>query len=203
MDTDRLQSHIQRQGRVIAGFLLVVGFLIVRHCVVAPHLTALQASQQYEDATHERIKKGKVVNHELRAKRARLEKLEVQCTSLSGMAFSPAQAEEFLSDLEAFCEHSGCVIASLSFLNSEDQTSHDSGLAIVARGAALTVHGTYASVTRLIGKLQARQEKVWIDKLSIETLAPDPNRVVCYLTITIYVNFDEENVGHENGPIHN
>ncbi len=200
---DRLQSLVQRQGRAIGAFLLVVGIVLVRHWVVVPHLTALHASQQYECATNERIKKGKIVNHELRAKRARLEKLVTQRTLLSDMAFSPTKADEFLSDLEAFCEQSGCAVASLSFLNSEDQTGHDVALSIVAKGAALTIHGTYASITRLIEELQGRQERVWIDKLSIATLALDLDQVTCHLAIAIYVNLDKENVDDEPSPILN
>jgi len=132
----------------------------------------------------------------------RFEKLVAQCASLSNMVFSPANAEEFLSDLEAFCEQSGCVVASLSFLNSEGRRDGDAGLSIVTKGAALTVHGTYGGTTRLIEKLQARPKKVWIDALRITALAPNSSQVVCHLAITIYVNLDEENIDHENGPIH-
>ena len=202
MYTDRLQNLVRRQGRAFAGALLLVGIVCVRNWVVTPHLACLQASQQYESVTTQSIKKSKTVNHELLAQRTRLEQLVAQYASLSGMAFSPAGAEEFLDGLAAFCEQSGCVVASLTFLNSEDRKDGDAGLSIVAKGAALTVHGAYGNITRLIDRLQVRREEVWIDELRITRLAPDSSQVVCHLAIAIYVNLDEENVDHENGPIH-
>jgi len=180
---------------------LLVAVLGVRSWVVMPHLASLKAAQQYERATHERIAKNRIVNHELRAKQTRLEKLVADCASLSDMAFSPAKADQFLSDLEAFCKESGCTVASLSFMNGDDQRRRDAGSSAVAKGAALTVHGPYGGITRLIAKLQARPEKVWIDQLRMATLDPGLDRIACDLTITIYVNLDVESAGHEYGPI--
>ena len=201
MCADRLQNLIGRHGRAATGVLLLVAVLGVRSWVVMPHVASLKAAQQYERVTKERIEKNRIVNHELRAKQTRLEKLVADCASLSDMAFSLAKADQFLSDLEAFCKESGCTVASLSFMNADDQQRRDAGSSTVAKGAALTVHGSYGSITRLITKLQARQEKVWIDQLRMATLNPGSDRVACYLTITIYENLDVESAGHEHGPI--
>lgn len=185
----------------MVGLLLVVAALGVRSWVVTPHLASLKAAQQYERATGDRIEKSKTINHQLRAKRTRLEKLTAEYALLSDMAFSPAKAEEFLSDLEAFCEQSGCVVASLSFMNGPDQTADGWSASVVARGAALTIYGRYGSIARLIEKLQGRREKVWIDALHMARLTSDLSRVACRITITIYVNLDEESIGYEHGPI--
>ena len=202
MLTDRLHSAIKTRGRVVAGVLLLAGTLGVRSWVVTPHLASLKAAQQYERATGNRIEKSRITNHELRAKRTRLEKLTAEYALLSGTAFSPAKADEFLTDLESFCEQSGCVVASLSFMSGRGQTAGDASPSIVARGAALTIHGRYGSVARLIEKLQARREKVWIDELRMARSASDLSRVACQMTIAIYVNLDEESVGYEQSPIH-
>ena len=78
----------------MGGFLLVAA-LGIRSWVVIPHLGLLKAAQQYEHATSERIKMSRSVNHELRAKQTRLEKLREACTSLSGMAFPRVLRMEF------------------------------------------------------------------------------------------------------------
>jgi hypothetical protein len=201
MRIEAWQNLVRKQGRVIAGALLFLGILVVRHWVVTPHLASLQASQQYEYATSEHIKKSTMMNNKVRAARTRLEKLIVQCAGLSEGVFGPAEAEAFLGGLETLCAQSGCTVAALSFLGAEDRRNSDGASTIVARGAALTVHGPYGGAVRLIESLQARRERVWIDKLRITTPAPDASQVACHLTITIYVNLDEENVDDDNGPI--
>ena len=78
MDMDQLRDYVQRQKRAVIGALLAVAVLSVRHWVVAPHLTALHASQQYEYATTERIKKSKIFSNQLRARQVRFEELTAQ-----------------------------------------------------------------------------------------------------------------------------
>ena len=202
MHADRIQSVIERHGRAVVGLLLLVGILSVRIWVVTPHLTSLKAAQQYKRATGDRLEKSKVINRQLRAKHTRLEKLTEEYALLSDMAFSPEKAEEFLSGLEVLCEQSGCVVVSLSFMNGSDETADGRGISVVAKRVALAVHGRYGNLVKLIAKLQARREKVWIDEFQMSRLASDSSRVVCRITITIYVNLDEESVGYEQGPIH-
>ena len=201
MLTDKLHSVIKTRGRAVAGLLLLVGVLGVRTWVVAPHLASLKAAQQSERAMGDRLEKSKTMNHQLRMARTRLKELTEEYALLSDMAFRPAKADEFLSDLEAFCEQSGCVVASLSFMSGRDQVGGDAGSSIVARGAALMIHGRYGSIARLIEKLQARREKVWIEELHMSRFADDVGPVACQMVITIYVNLDEESTGYEHGRI--
>ena len=192
MAIDRLQSVIEKRGRVIAGCFLVVGLLGVRSWVVTPHLASLKAAQQYERATGDRIEKSRAITGQLRAERTRLEKLAAEYTLLSDMAFSPAKADKFLRNLETVCEQSGCGVASLSFMDGQDQTTGGAGPSVVARRVALTIQGGYGSIARLIGKLQTRREKVWIDELHMAGFASDSGRGTCQMTITIYVNRDSQ-----------
>lgn len=192
MAIDRLQSVIEKRGRVVAGFLLMVGILGVRSWVVAPHLVSLKAAQQYERATGDRIDKSRVINQQLRAERTRLEKLAAEYALLSDMAFSPAKADKFLRNLETVCEQCGCGVASLCFMDGQDQTTGGAGTSVVARSVALTIQGGYGSIARLIGKLQTRREKVWIDELHMARFGSDLGRGTCQMTITIYVNRDSQ-----------
>ena len=130
------------------GGVLCAAVLVIRSWVVIPHLGSLKAAQKYEHATSERIKMSRSVNLELRAKQTRLEKLKEACTSLSDMAFSTAKGDEFLSDLEAFCEETGCVIAALSFMNGDDRAGDRASSVVVAKGAALTIRVTPRASSR-------------------------------------------------------
>lgn len=191
MARDRFQALIGKHARAATGVLLLAGILATRSWIVAPHLASLEAAQHYKQAMSDRTKTSRAINHELRAERTRLEEIEEECSSFSGMAFRQQQADEFLSDLEAFCNQSACVVASISFMNEQDPAGP-----IVARCAVLTVRGTYDSVSRLIKTLTTRQERVWIDELRMMALPSSEEGVVCRLRITIYANRNVETTGH-------
>jgi hypothetical protein len=63
---------------------------------------------------------------------------------------------------------------------------------LLARGALITVYGPYQSVVRLIGILQSRKKKVWIDRCQMTSLAADTENVACELVITIYMTTAKE-----------
>jgi len=200
MSAHRLENAIATHGRLVAGLLLLGGVLAVRSWIVAPHLASLKAAQQYGRAIDERIEKGKQIGQRLRGNRKRVEALTAEYSLLSGMAFSTAKADEFFSDIEAFCSQSGCLVVSLSFSSDHDGAVESSNSLIVAKGAALTICGRYGSIIKLIEILQARPEKVWIDEVRMAGLASGPDEVACQLTIAIYVDMAKEGVGYENSP---
>jgi len=47
-------------------------------------------------------------------------------------------------------------------------------------------------VVRLIGILQSRKKKVWIDRCQMTSLAADTENVACELVITIYMTTAKE-----------
>lgn len=193
MRMDRLQILQGKQEGALIGALFLVGLILAHGWVMSPHLAALRASQQYEHATGVYKEKGARVNFELRAKRGRLEKLIAQRALLSDMVFSPAKAEEFFSDLEAFCMEAGCTIGSLSYVGGTEQRVS----AIDTRSTALTVQGDYNSIIKLIQKLKSRNQRVSIESLRMAGVQIDSRNIVCHLVITIYVNLDRETGSHE------
>jgi Tfp pilus assembly protein PilO len=202
MPTERLIATIKEHGRICAGVLLLAAALVVRSWIITPHLASLRAAQQYERATGDRIDKSKMLNRQLRAAKTRLEKLAAEHVLLSDMAFRPDAADEFLSNLAASCEQSGCSVVSLNFANGQNQKREDIDQFVVARGVTLAVQGQYDNISRLIEILQARPQKVWVDKLQMEQSPPDPSLIVCRMTITIYIDVHEESVGYDHDPIH-
>jgi len=57
----------------------------------------------------------------------------------------------------------------------------------------LSVVGVYRNITKLMGRLQARTQKVWIDSVKVRTLDYSLDRPRCDVTITICVITDKEN----------
>jgi hypothetical protein len=113
------------------------------------------------------------------------------------MVFSSAKAEEFLSDLEAFCLETGCTIGSLANVGEKQQGVS----AIVTRTTSLTVHGGYNSIIRLIQRLKSRTQKVSIESIQMATIPANPQSVACRMVITIYVNLDMESQGDDDAQI--
>lgn len=187
------QPMERRQEVALIGALFFVGLVAVQGWVMGPHLAALKAAQQYESAIDAYKDKGKNVNSKLRAKRMWLDKLIAKRGLLSDMVFTPAKAEEFLSDLQAFCTETGCAMGSVRHLGEQGQDTST----IVARTTSLTVQGAYNDITQLIQKLTSRSQKVCIESLQMAAVRLDPGQVVCRLVISIYVNLDKESGTNE------
>jgi hypothetical protein len=178
----------RRQEIALIVALYFVGFVAVQNWVLDPQLTALKAAQQYEGAIDSYKDKSENVNSRLRAKRLWLDKLVVKRELLSDMIFTAAKAEEFLSDLDVFCQQSECEIARLRYVGETEQSVPS----IVTRTTALTVYGDYNNIIKLIQKLTSRSQKVSIESLGMTTIPANPQHVLCRLVITIYVNLDAE-----------
>ncbi len=194
MKMNLLESAERRQEVTLVGGLLFVGLIVARSWVVAPHLAALHAAQQYETAIDSYKDKSETVNSGLRAKRLWLDKLVAKRSLLSDMVFTPAKAEEFLSDLEAFCVEAGCSIGSIRFVGESDQDVS----AIVTRTTSLTISGEYSNIIKFIQKLKSRSQRVSIQSLGIATIPADPSRVICRFAMTIYVNLDKESASYDD-----
>lgn len=206
MGTHKLPQFTRRQEAATAGALVMIFVYAAYSWLVTPHVASLQASQQYERVAEVCAERSRVTNQRLRTERAHLEELADQYASFSARAFPPNKAEEFFSDLEAFCEQTSCIMASLSYLRDSTRrpVAREGGanhLLWTHRSVALTVHATYGSVVRLIEKLQARPQKVWIDALRIGPSDQGPGRVACDLVVTIYVNLDKESPDNEQAPM--
>ncbi len=206
MGQHRTHPLTQRQEVATAGGLVAILVFAAYSWFVAPHLASLQASQRYERAAGLYAEKSRAVNQMLHTERTRLQELAGQYAQFSNQAFRPDKAEEFLSDLEAFCEQTGCVMASLS--HSRDDGRSPARRPVEARrslfahrSVALTVHAGYGNVIRLIERLQARRQKVWIDALRMGPSDLRPDWVACDMVITIHVNLDTESPDDEQAPM--
>jgi hypothetical protein len=202
MGYPKIQKLTPRQELATASALVAVLLFALYSWIVTPHVTSLRACQQYERTTTMHVEKSQAVNQTLRAERTQLRQLAAQCALFSDRAFSAVKAQEFLSDLEAFCQQAGCTVVSLSYMSDDDTNlpgkyGDKSGSPIITRGAALTVYATYNGVVKLIEILQARPQKVWIDALRMSSSELDPGKVACDLVVTIYVNLDKESSGDE------
>jgi len=206
MQIVNLNTLTRRHERAAIGALLLIGIVGIYNWVVHPHVTLLVASQRYERAAGRRNETSTVVNDKVRQKREELERLLAQRSAWSQVTFDVSDAEDFLRNLQEPCNEAGCRLISLSYLQaerlktrevpsgaeSEDSETRLPVTSLLARGALITVYGPYQSVVRLIGILQSRKKKVWIDRCQMTSLAADTENVACELVITIYMTTAKE-----------
>jgi hypothetical protein len=166
--------------------LALMALILMYDHYVAPHVKYLSTVQGYESAMTKFVNKNKFIDKKVEIKKKKLEELREKSALLESTLFSHDKAREFFSDLQAIAEQTGCMVQSLNMLkqNPKDKELEESS-GIVAKSAMLSVVGLYPDIPKLIKRLQARTQKVWIDSIKIVTLAYNSDKPRCDIIITI------------------
>lgn len=193
-------KHLAKLNRstrnATSASLIVIASLAMYSWLVTPHANYLSTAQGYESVISNLIKKNKLISNDVKVKRKKLQKLREQSAQLQSTLFTSDKAREFFSDLQAISEETGCMVYSLNLIsnkpNPKDKQLEDSS-GVATKSAVLSVVGVYKDIARLIKRLQARTQKVWIDPIKVRTLEYSSDRPRCDITITICVITDKEN----------
>ena len=182
--------HLVKANRstryAVSASLIVIALLAMYSWLVAPHVVYLSVVQGYESAMANLINKNNLISSKVKVKKKKLQELQEKSAQLQSTLFTSDKAREFFSDLQAISEQTDCVVQSLNMVKKnpkEKQPEDASG--IVTRSAVLSVVGLYKDMPRLIQRLQARTQKVWIDSMKILTVEYNSDRPRCDITITI------------------
>lgn len=175
-----------------ASFIVIVAFASY-NWFVSPHTTYLSAASSYESVIDNVIKNNIVIENKVRAREKELQKLQEKSEKLQNVLFTPNQAREFLSDLQAISEQTGCIVYSINLIDYKQQKT-DQMPGIITRSALLNVSGLYKDIAELIVRLQARPQKVWIDTIKLRTVDYNSNRPRCEITVTICEITDKDNL---------
>ena len=170
----------------VSASLIVIASLVMYKLLVAPHVAYLSVAQGYESAMTSLVNKNKLIDSKVKVKRKKLQELQEKSAALQSTLFTSDKAREFFSDLQAISEQTGCVVLSLNMIKKnprEKQLEDNTG--IVTKSAVLSVVGLYKDIPRLIKRLQARTQKVWIDSIKVLTVEYNSDRPRCDITITI------------------
>jgi hypothetical protein len=201
-----LVKHLVKANRptrhAVSASLIVIALLAMYNWLVAPHLAYLSVVQGaylsvvqgYESVMTNLVNKNKLIGNKVKVKRKKLQELQDKSVQLQSTLFTSDKAREFFSDLQAISEQTGCMVHSLNMIKKypkEKQSEETSG--IVTRSAVLSVVGLYKDIPRLIQRLQARTQKVWIDSIKVLTVEYNSDRPRCDITITICEILDKGN----------
>ena len=189
-------AKLNRSSRNAASAsLIVIAALGMYNWIAAPHATYLLAAQRYGFVVDDMVKKNKAIDNKVKIKKNKLQELQKQHVELQNTLFTPDEAREFFSDLQAISGETGCIVYSLNLIDSKPNTKSGQPkqtAGVVTKSAVLSVVGLYRNITNLIQRLQARTQRVWVDSVKMRTLDGSLDRARCDITITICAIENEE-----------
>lgn len=192
---DNLVKLNRSSRNAVSAGLIVIAAVAMFNWTVAPQATRLFAAQRYESVAGNIAKKNKIIGNKVIAKRKKLQELQEQFTQLQGTLFTPEQAKEFFSDLQVISEEASCAVYSLNLVTGKaapERKGSTDASGIAPESATLSVAGVYGNIIKLVKRLQARTQKVWIDSVRMEIFNYDSAQPKCDITVTIYTIRDKE-----------
>ena len=190
-------AKLSRSSRnAVSASLILIAALAMYNWIVAPRTNYLLAAQRYEFVMENVVEKNTSIGNKVETRKKKLQELREQSAQLQSTLFTPEQAREFFSDLQAISEQTGCIVYSINLIANKQNPNKDGQLqdtaGIVTKSAVLNVVGVYKNITNLIKRLQSRTQKVWIDSVRLRSLDNKSDQARCDITITICALTDKE-----------
>lgn len=172
--------------------------------IVAPHTKYLHAAQQYELVLDNIAKKNQLIKSKEALKKKEVEKLQAQLADVQTSLFTVVEGKRFLSDIEAICNETNCIVYSINFLSGssgKSSVSVDDRNTIVENRAVVSFVGSYGDIINFLTKLVNRPQKVSIPLFKIFTSDDRSDPLECEIMITIYTISEREVFANEQANI--
>ena len=190
-----LVDNVARLGNstrnATSAALIVIAAFAMYNWIVTPQTTYLSSAKGYESAMDKIIEQNKTIELQVGAKKKQLQQLRENSAQLQSVLFTPDKAKEFFSDLQVISEQAGCTVHSTNLI-ADKRDNENEHLGVVTRSASLSIVGSYKDMVKLIERLQARTEKVWIDEIGVQLLDSNSDKARCDLTVTICQIMDKD-----------
>jgi hypothetical protein len=191
MFVDNLAKLGSSTRRASSVALIVIAAFAMYNWMVTPQAVYLSSAKGYESAVGKIMEQNKSITLQVEIKKKQLQTLRENSAQLQSVLFTSDQAEEFFSDLQVISEQTGCTVQTINRM-ADKRNPEDERLGVVTRSAELSVIGKYRDMVKLVERLQARDEKVWIDQIGVQILDSDSDKARCGLTITICQFIDKD-----------
>ena len=191
MLVDNLAKLGSSTRNATSAALIVIAAFAMYNWMVTPQTTYLSAARGYESAMDKIVEQNKSIARQIETKKKELQVLRESSAQLQSVLFTPDQAKEFFSDLQVVSEQAGCVVHSINLI-ADKRKPENEHLGVVTKSAALSVMGVYRDIVKLIERLQARTQEVWIDELKVQTFDYSSDKAKCDLTVTICQIMDKD-----------
>ncbi len=199
-----LMEKIIKASPSVKIFVCVSTIVIVAFAtyswIVSPHISYLKAAERYERMTGTAGQKRINIKNNLDTRQQELNELKAEIDQIQGSFFTEEKAREFFSDLEPILVQSDCNIDTLAFLTPERIASQADGehtSSVILNRAEVSFTGEYENIIKFLKKLSSYSRRVSIGNLLIQSDHFGQQRLTCYMTVTIYLIEDKENVKNE------
>lgn len=199
MSADR-NSTIGRPMRSAGpAALLIIGVLAVCNWVAGPYVGYLRAVQQLEPVVGQMAEEKDRIHGNLGLKFRQMRTMQQELADIRAGLFSRGEAGEFLRNLPALVEQTGCIIVLADFTDGDAGSARrgDEPDTLEVSGANLTVLGQYEQLIALLERLQNDRRKVWVDSCQVERFDADRGLCRCRLAVTIYALAESEDLVDE------
>ncbi len=191
MLVDNLAKLGSSTRNATSAALIVIAAFAMYNWMVTPQATYLSAARGYESAMDKIVEQNKSIARQIEIKKKELQVLRENSAQLQSVLFAPDQAKEFFSDLQVVSEQAGCVVHSINLI-TDKRNPENERLGVVTKSAALSIVGVYRDIVKLVERLQARTQKVWIDELEVQTFDYSSDKAKCDLIVTICQIMDKD-----------
>lgn len=175
--------------------IVIIVAVAAYNWMVAPHTKYLQAAQQYELMMSDMARKNKIIKTKETVKRKEVERLRAELAKVQNSVFTPYEARQFFTDIEAVCNAAGCLVYSINFLSGNlggVVAAVESEDHIVENSAVVSFVGSYGNIISFLSELTNRPQKVVVRSLKITAFGKKPDPLECQMVVTIYTVRDRE-----------
>lgn len=191
-------SRVARNSLLMS--IVVIGAIAGYGWIISPHISYLQAAEQYERVTETHLRLNNIMTGDINAKKKNLIGLQESFAKLRSRLFSPTEAKEFFSNIQIVANRVNCIVGSLRFSPAGSVAKVDqsnSSRQIVQSQASFSVMGGYGSIVALMTKLQDCPQQVWIDSVKIKPNQQSAGQLICDATVRVYIMQDKGSDAHD------
>jgi Tfp pilus assembly protein PilO len=168
--------------------------------IVSPQISYLHAVQQHKTMARNAEQKTATIKNQVHKSQAELTDLSNRVDAIHDSFFTPAQANEFFSDLDMVAIQCGCNISSLTFMSSTavvPEEGHEYFSSVVLKRAEIKLTGQYEEIMKFMKKLSGYRQRISVGSLLIKPNPQIGQDLLCSMNITIYLIENKETISNE------
>jgi hypothetical protein len=180
----------------LSAALIIIAAIAMCNWVVWPYVGYLRAVQQLEPVVDQMTQEKDRIRGILAPKLRRVRMMQQELAEIRAGLAGSGEAREFLRNLPALVEETGCTIVLADFAGGDAKSASeaDQPQAVRACHASLTVLGRYDQFIALLERLQSNRHKVWVDACGAERLDARSEHFRCRLAVTVYAAAESASV---------
>ncbi len=188
MSADRNSRVGRPMRRAWPAALLIIGAIALCNWVAGPYLGYLRAVQQLKPVVGQMAEEKNRIHGNLGPKLRQMRTMERELADIRAGLFRSGEAGEFVRNLPALVEQTGCTIVLAGFAGGAAGPARpaDEPDTLEVSHANLTVLGQYEQLIALLERLQDHRRKVWVDSCRVERLDAGSGLCRCRMAVTIY-----------------